>query len=47
MKKVYDILSQKVSTQVMYEYSTSFYLSTFCYQNETDKPSFHYMALYV
>ena len=29
MKKVYDTLSQKVSTQVMYEYSTSFYLSTF------------------
>ena len=29
MKKIYDILSQKVSTQVMYEYSTSFYLSTF------------------
>tara|TARA_Y100000996_G_scaffold167380_1_gene130060 strand:- start:27 stop:875 length:849 start_codon:yes stop_codon:yes gene_type:complete len=29
MKYIYDKLSQKVSTQVMYEYSTSFYLSTF------------------
>tara|TARA_Y100000768_G_scaffold382051_1_gene361739 strand:- start:10114 stop:10968 length:855 start_codon:yes stop_codon:yes gene_type:complete len=29
MKKIYDNLSQKISLQVMYEYSTSFYLSTF------------------
>ncbi|MAV63800.1 MAG: phytoene synthase [Candidatus Marinimicrobia bacterium] len=29
MKKIYDRLSEKVSTHVMYEYSTSFYLSTF------------------
>ena len=29
MKKLYDNLSQKTSIQVMYEYSTSFYLSTF------------------
>ena len=29
MKHIYDKLSQKVSSQVMYEYSTSFYLSTF------------------
>ena len=29
MKYIYDKLSQKVSNQVMYEYSSSFYLSTF------------------
>ena len=45
MKNIYDKLSNSVSSKVMYEYSTSFYLSTFLLSKEMKQAIYSVYAL--